>query len=168
MGGFILIQEVVKIAEKVKQNARNSLKLTPRGASKPEIVKRILDSMPEYKANYVFWRYAPECMTCTLENKSFDSFKAAAALPEHFTEDSCKMWLLDADVQDLVRLLLERKNQQQLLDLHEKYVVKAENDPNSLKALLQLNETLFKNTGNQLYNLLDAVPDDVIGEEISK
>lgn len=78
------------------------------------------------------------------------------------------MWLLDADVQDLVRLLLERKNQQQLLDLHEKYVVKAENDPNSLKALLQLNETLFKNTGNQLYNLLDAVPDDVIGEEISK
>ena len=56
-------------------------------------------------------------MTCTPENKSFDSFKAAAALPEHFTEDSCKMWLLDADVQDLVRLLLERKNQQQLLDL---------------------------------------------------
>lgn len=52
------------MAGKGDGNARNSVKLTPRGASKPEIVKRILDAMPEYKANYVFWRYAPECMTC--------------------------------------------------------------------------------------------------------
>ena len=78
------------------------------------------------------------------------------------------MWLLDADVQDLVRLLLERKNQQQLLDLHEKYVIKAENDPNSLKALLQLNETLFKSTGSQIFALLDGVPDDVIEEDKSE
>lgn len=156
------------MAGKGDGNARNSVKMTPRGASKPEIVKRILDEMPEYKANYIFWRYAPECMTCSPAGKSFTDFKTAAGLPEHFTEDSCKMWLLDADVQDLVRLLLERKNQQQLLDLHEKYVVKAENDPNSLKALLQLNETLFKDTGSQLFALLDGVPDDVIREEKSK
>ena len=44
------------MAGKGDGNARNSVKLTPRGASKPEIVKRILDAMPEYKANYVFWR----------------------------------------------------------------------------------------------------------------
>lgn len=42
--------------------------------------------------------------------------------------------------------------------------IKAENDPNSLKALLQLNETLFKDTGSQIFALLDGVPDDVIGE----
>ena len=146
------------------RQADTGAKPTPRGASKPEIVKRILGAMPEYKANYIFWRYAPECMTCKPSGKSFADFKTAAELPEHFTEENCKMWLLDADVQDLVRLLLER----QLLDLHEKYVVKAENDPNSLKALLQLNETLFKDTGNQLYSLLDGVPDDIIEGDKTK
>ena len=80
------------------------------------------------------------------------------------TERQAEAWLLDEQAQGAVKLLLERKNTADLLQLHEDYVKSAQTDPQSLRALLELNKALFKEKDNALLKLLDGVPDDLDGD----
>ena len=126
-----------------------------------DVVAEVKDLLPSFKAAYVFWRYAPECLDYEATENTFSELQANVPdLPKDFTEQQARQWLLEDNVQAAVRKLLQRKNIQQLLDLHETYVHKAETDHNSLKALLELNKALFtEGVESKLLALLKDIPD---------
>lgn len=125
-----------------------------------DVVAEVKGLLPSCKAAYVFWRYAPECLNYEAKDNTFSELKANIAnFPQDLTEQQTQQWLLEGNVQAAVRQLLQRKNVQQLLDLHETYVRKAETDHNSLKALLELNKALFaEGMESKLLALLNSIP----------
>ena len=127
-----------------------------------DVVSEVKSLLPPNKAAYVFWRYAPECLPYEAADASFSELKANVPnFPQDLTEQQAQQWLLEDNVQAAVRLLLQKKNVQQLLDLHETYVRKAETDHNSLKALLELNKALFaEGAESKLLALLNGIPDE--------
>lgn len=135
-----------------------------KGTNKPGIVKQIMDALPAYKADYIFWKYCPEAITSTAKPRcSFSELKKATNMPDSFTQNSCEMWLLDENIQNLVRQLLKVKNGQQLLELHQLYFEKAKTDSKALSGLLQLNDVLFKGEEqDELAALLNGISDDAI------
>ena len=126
-----------------------------------DVVAEVKTLLPPCRAAYVFWRYAPECLDYEATENTFSELQAnVPAFPKDFTEQQARQWLLEDNVQAAVRKLLQRKNVQQLLDLHETYVRKAETDHNSLKALLELNKALFaEGVESKLLALLKDIPD---------
>lgn len=126
-----------------------------------DMVAEVKTILPLCKAAYVFWRYAPECLDYEATENTFSELKANAPdFSKDLTEQQARQWLLEDNVQVAVRKLLQRKNVQQLLDLHETYVRKAETDHNSLKALLELNKALFADgVESKLLALLKDIPD---------
>ena len=130
-----------------------------------DVVAEVKTLLPPCRAAYVFWRYAPECLDYEATENTFSELQAnVPAFPKDFTEQQARQWLLEDNVQAAVRKLLQRKNVQQLLDLHETYVRKAETDHNSLKALLELNKALFaEGVESKLLALLKVIPDVEVG-----
>lgn len=126
-----------------------------------DVVAEVKNLLPSCRGAYVFWRYAPECLDYEATENTFSELQAnVPAFPKDFTEQQARQWLLEDNVQAAVRKLLQRKNVQQLLDLHETYVRKAETDHNSLKALLELNKALFtEGVESKLLALLKDIPD---------
>ena len=126
-----------------------------------DVVAEVKNLLPSCRGAYVFWRYAPECLDYEATENTFSELQANVPnFPKDFTEQQARQWLLEDNVQAAVRKLLQRKNVQQLLDLHETYVRKAETDHNSLKALLELNKALFaEGVESKLLALLKDIPD---------
>lgn len=137
-----------------------------KSPNRPGTVKQIIDTFKPYKADYIFWRFCPEAIMCSAKpGCTFAELKKAANMPDNFTKESCELWLLDENVQSLVRQLLKAKNTQQLLELHQIYFDKAKSDPKALSGLLQLNEVLFNGEKeNELTALLSGISDDVINK----
>jgi hypothetical protein len=136
-----------------------------RGIARPDVIKRIGDTLKDYRSAYLFWRFCPDALPPDIPaGCSFQVLKQKSGMPDVITEQAAALWLLDDGTQQLVKSLLEAKKGLQMLELHDIYYERAKNDANSLKALLQLDETLFKNEQNALLALLDNVPDDVIGD----
>lgn len=129
-----------------------------------DIISEIKRRLPKYKADYIFWKYSPCCLSYEPQENTFAELKQnSPGFPQEITERQAEQWLLDDTVQGAVKLLLERKNVQQLHDLHEQYFQMAQTDPQSLRALLELNKALFKQEDNALLKLLQNVPDDLDG-----
>jgi len=130
-----------------------------------DIVAEIRERLPEYQANYIFWKYAPCCLPYEPETGTFAELKEnTTGFPSDTTERTAQQWELDDAVQGAVKLILERQNVRQLYQLHEQYFEMAQSDPQSLRALLELNKSLFKDSDNALMKLLQSVPDDLDGE----
>jgi hypothetical protein len=122
--------------------------------------------LKDYRANYVYWRFCPDALPPDIPaGCSFQTLKQKSGMPDVITEQAAALWLLDDGIQQLVKSLLEAKKGLQMLELHDIYYERAKTDSNSLKGLLQLDETLFKDEQNALLALLDGVPDDVIEGE---
>ncbi len=133
-----------------------------KGPTKPLIVRQIMDAYPFYKSEYLFWRFCPEAVVSEIRpGCSFEELKKGCGMPDAFTEASCGLWLLDENVQGLVRQLLKAKNGEQLLELHQLYFEKAKEDPRCLTGLMQLNDVLFKNNESELISLLEGIPDSI-------
>ena len=132
---------------------------------KIDFVSRIKSRLPQYQANYIFWKYAPACLPYEPKAGTFAELKANTPGFPDLTEREAESWLLEEDVQGAVKSLLERKNTADLLQLHEDYTMAAKTDPQALKALLELNKTLFKEQTNDLMKLLEGVPDNLDGED---
>ena len=132
-----------------------------KGSDTIDVVAEVKNLLSPCRAAYVFWRYAPECLDYEATENTFSELQANVPdFSKDFTEQQARQWLLEDNVQAAVRKLLQRKNVQQLLDLHETYVRKAETDHNSLKALLELNKALFaEGAENKLLALLKDIPD---------
>lgn len=129
-----------------------------------DLVSEIKRRLPLHQANYLFWRYAPSCLPYEpIKNTFMELRENTPGFPD-VTERQAEAWLLDEQAQGAVKLLLERKNTADLLQLHEDYVKSAQTDPQSLRALLELNKALFKEKDNALLKLLDGVPDDLDGD----
>ena len=128
-----------------------------------DIVGEIRSRLPDYVSNYIFWKYAPYCLE--FEARTFEDLKNSSKdFPQDSTERTAERWLLDDGTQSCVRLLLEKKNERQLLDLHETYVEAAQTDPQALRALLELNKSLFKERESGLMKILKGLPDDLGGD----
>ena len=129
-----------------------------------DIMNEIHNRVPDHVADYIFWRYAPYCLE--FEAKTFEELREhSTGFPMEATERTAERWLLDDGAQACVRLLLERKNEKQLLDLHETYVDAAQSDPQALRALLELNKSLFKERESGLMKMLKGLPDDLDGDD---
>ena len=129
-----------------------------------DIVSEIRGRLPNYKAEYLFWKYAPCCLSYEPEKGSFEELKEKVQGFPDVSERVAGQWLLDDTVQAAVKILLERKNVQQLHELHEQYFDMARSDPQSLRALLELNKVLFKSDEDALMKLLKTIPDDLGGD----
>ena len=129
-----------------------------------DIVAEIRRRLPNYKAEYLFWKYAPCCLSYDPEKGNFEELKEKVQGFPDVSERVAGQWLLDDTVQAAVKILLERKNVQQLHELHEQYFGMARSDPQSLRALLELNKVLFKSDEDALMKLLKTIPDDLGGD----
>lgn len=136
----------------------------PRKRAELDLVSEIKRRLPRYQADFVFWKYSPCCLSYEPQKNTFAELRENSPSFPDVTERIAEQWLLSDEVQGCVRLLLERKNVQQLHDLHEQYYQMAQTDPQSLRALLELNKALFKQEDNALMKLLQNVPDDLDGE----
>lgn len=136
----------------------------PRKRVELDLVAEIRRRLPRYQADYIFWKYSPCCLSYEPQKNTFAELREnSPGFPQDATERQAEQWLLSDEVQGCVRLLLERKNVQQLHDLHEQYYQMAQTDPQSLRALLELNKTLFKEKDSALMKLLEGV--DLDGED---
>lgn len=130
-----------------------------------DIVAEIRERLPNYQANYVFWRFSRCCLSYEPKTGTFEELKEnTPGFPADITERTAEQWELDDAVQGAIKLILERQNIKQLYQLHEQYFEMAQSDPQSLKALLELNKSLFKSEDNALMKLLQNVPDDLDGD----
>ncbi len=126
-----------------------------------DIISQIKRKVPNYQADYIFWKFAPECLSYDPVKGDFTELKAKSSDFPNISERIASQWLLDDDIQAAVTLLLQRKNTQQMHELHQKYYELSQTDHQALRALLELNKTLFKDDESALDKLLKGIPDDV-------
>lgn len=132
-----------------------------------DIIAEIKRMLPNYKADYLFYLYAPECLSYDPINNDFAELKEfSKGFPVTATERTAKQWLLDDTVQKAVRLLLAKVNVRQMNELHQRYVIKAQSDHFSLKALLELNKVMFGSSDDsELTKILNSIPESLEGEK---
>lgn len=84
------------------------------------------------------------------------------------TEDHCAQWILEQNVASAVKLVIERKHQQKLIELYDIYYQKAKDDVQAFKAFINFSQCFFVTKGeDQLLGILQnaKLDDDTENEE---
>lgn len=145
-----------------------SRKYKPNGKSLSK-EKSIYASLKEMistdtKVFYIMFLYCPEYLKDADRNpvKGFDDLKSRyEVFSDTITEDICKKYLLEENVQAAIKWLLKRLHQKKEVELYNTYYQKAlGGDVQAFKAFQEFSDKFFKeNKENELTKLLSQIPD---------
>lgn len=120
------------------------------------------------KMYWILWKFAPE----VLEHRGVKTFKDLtsryAVFTNGMTEEHCSQWILEKNVSSAVKLVIERKHQQKLIELYDIYYQKAKEDVQAFKAFINFSQCFFATKGeDQLLGILQKakLDDDTENEE---
>lgn len=99
------------------------------------------------KIYWILWKYAPTL----LEKHGIKTFKELTDTYSVFTpgmtEDHCKNWQYEKNVQTAIKWLYERMHQQKMLELYDAYYEKAKEDTQAFKAFIDFSDRFFTSKG---------------------
>lgn len=133
-------------------------------ASKFTTIKQQMKNLiPEYKALYLYYIYAPELLPNS-SIKTFDDLKEHFKMfPQGIIESQAKLWLYEEPTQNALKVLLKAKHTQRMTELYNIYFEKAKEDVQAFKAFVDFSSTYFKdNQESELQKILNGVD---LGEE---
>lgn len=108
------------------------------------IKSKMKELIPEYKALYLYWLYAPELLPPDAHIKTFEDLTGHFKMfPKGVTEEQAKVWLFEEPVQNALKVLLKSKHAQRMVELYNIYFDKAKNDTNAFKAFIDFSEKYF-------------------------
>lgn len=108
------------------------MKKKNEGRKNTSLLAQVMDKIEERKAYYVMWLYAPEY----LPNQNITSFDELKAHYKQLnvTEKTCKDWLLEPEVQDVIKYIFKKTDMLRKAELYKKTYEKALDDPSIIKA----------------------------------
>lgn len=121
------------------------------------IKQQMKELIPEYKALYLYFLYAPEL----LPDKGIKTYKDLKAhfqmFPKGVTEADAGLWLYEEPVQNALKVLMKSKHSQQMVELYNIYFEKAKDDVQSFRAFVDFSNTFFKgNEESELQKILNG------------
>lgn len=128
-------------------------------ASKFTTIKQQMKNLiPEYKALYLYYIYAPELLPDS-KIQTFDDLKEHFKMfPQGIIESQAKLWLYEEPTQNALKVLLKAKHAQRMTELYNIYFEKAKEDVQAFKAFVDFSATYFKdNQESELQKILNGV-----------
>ena len=126
------------------------------------IKQQMKDLIPEYKALYLYYIYAPELLPDAGIN-TFDDLKGHYKMfPQGIVESQAKLWLYEEPTQNALKVLLKAKHEQKMVELYNIYYDKAKEDVQAFKAFVDFSKTFFKgNEESELQKALNGIDFDL-------
>lgn len=113
--------------------------------------------IPEYKALYLYFLYAPELLP-DKNIKTYDELKAKFKMfPQGVNEEQATLWLYEEPTQNALKVLLKAKHSQRMTELYNIYFEKAKEDVQAFKAFVDFSDTFFKGSDeSELQKILNG------------
>lgn len=135
------------------------------GVKQEQSVISILKDMvkSDVKIYYILFKYAPELLPKNTEKtpiKTWDDLKRAYKCYEKFqSEEACRNYMYEENVQNAVKWLLERKRNIEMIELYQRYIELArDGNVQAFKAVLEFSEGFFKDSKqSELMKILSGV-----------
>lgn len=123
------------------------------------IKQQMISLIPEYKALYLYWLYAPDLLPPDAHIKTFNDLVGHYKMfPKNITEEQAKVWLYEAPVQNALKVLLKAKHSQKMVELYNIYFDKAKTDTNAFKAFIDFSDKYFADENeSELQKILNQV-----------
>ena len=116
------------------------------------LIKQLSEVCPDKKAYWILWKYG-------LYEGTFEeiSKKFLGGIDEKFTEQ----YIYQEDVQQAIKRLLKIMHNEKMIKLYETYYEKAlEGDVNSAKFLMDFSKDFFKDSKDEVLEILNRVDVD--------
>lgn len=117
----------------------------------------------DVKIYYILFKFAPELLPKNTENtpiKTWDDLKKAYKCYEKFqSEEACRNYMYEENVQKAVKWLLGRKKTIEMIDLYQSYIKLAKDgNVQAFKAVLEFSDKFFDDDGqSELMKILSGV-----------
>jgi hypothetical protein len=120
------------------------------------IKQQMKELIPEYKALYLYFLYAPELLP-DRGIKTYEDLKLHFQMfPKGVTENDAALWLYEEPVQNALKVLMKSKHSQKMVELYNIYFDKAKDDVQSFRAFVDFSNTFFKgNEESELQKILN-------------
>jgi hypothetical protein len=120
------------------------------------IRSKLKELVPEYKALYLYWLYAPEL----LPEGNFDTFddlkKHYAKFPQGITEREAQNYLYEEPVQNALMVLIKAQHKKKMVELYNIYYDKAKTDVAAFRAFVDFSKEFFFDAGeSELQKILN-------------
>ena len=135
------------------------------GVKQEQSVISVLKDMvkSDVKIYYILFKYAPELLPKNTEQtpiKTWNDLKSAYKCYEKFqSEEACRNYMYEENVQKAVKWLLGRKRNIEMIELYQEYIDLAKKgNVQAFKAVLEFSEGFFEDSGqSELMKILSGV-----------
>lgn len=154
-----------KKTEEVEENLIEYPNIGKPGVKQEQSIISVLKDMvkSDVKIYYILFKFAPELLPKNTEKtpiKSWEDLKRAYKCYEKFqSEEACRNYMYEENVQKAVKWLLGRKRTIEMIELYQRYINLAKDgNVQAFKAVLEFSNGFFEDNGqSELMKILSGV-----------